>query len=131
MRVILIDKENNKVTEPDIDLSELDDIYKYLKCTYFEALAFIMNKKKYLILCDEEGRLKMKKEAHPEKKVSVVSPIAEIVGNVIICKQKEEELVGLTDADFTLLRPFIRNVEELGYLLFIPDYSTQSRMFKS
>ena len=131
MKVIWIDKENNKVTEPDIDFSELDDIYKYLNCDCFEALAFILNKEKYLILCDEEGRLKMNQEEHPEKKVSVVSPLAEIVGNVIICKQREDEMVGLTDADFNLLRPFIRNVKELGYLLFIPDYSTQSRMFKS
>ncbi len=100
-------------TNSKIDLVSLADnedflsfAYKALNVDYIETVTcnWILGKdRKLLLIVDEEGKLKNKEENPFATLVSTVKPDV-IVGKVMFAKQKDDEIVGLSDADIDVIR---------------------------
>lgn len=92
MKMYLIDVKENKVGE--VQAKKLEDYYKYIKCTSVDIVRRKIGRKRYAIICDDEGLF----EDSP--KISAINNMGEpmLVGNLLIAK------LGYKENDFTSLK---------------------------
>ena len=109
MIVVFIDVKNKEASVKEIE-NDLDTFYELIGCDIIEAPTRKIGNNYYDIICDEEGKLK-------DNKVSAISDSGEVlVGNLIICKSKGEEFVGLEEKEVNeVVRNISRTAGENGY----------------
>lgn len=96
MRMYLLDVKENKAGE--VKAETLEDYYKYIKCTSVDIVQRKIGRKKYEIICDDEGLF----EENP--KISAINNMGEpmLVGNLLIARfayGEDGKLTSLTEED--------------------------------
>lgn len=111
-RMVLLDVYNNEVR--DVEIDDLQDMYKAIDCSCIEIPVRTIGGKKYNIICDEEGTFRS------DAKISAIDNLGNImfVGNLLITSAyviEDGELTGLTEEEASEVKKYIRTVSTRKY----------------
>lgn len=124
-KVLLIKKPENSLKTIEIqDMDEPGELRDLLNCETMETVICELEGNKYRILLDENGRPEQD-DTHAIKRISVLTSSTEylfsnmIYGSVLLCRQKNNRLIGLTEEDITIIKRHIRQFPRMGTVLVV------------
>ncbi len=92
----------------DLKVEEFQDdlkwFYSVVKCKCLDFITREINEDKYVIICDDVGALKPNHFALTSKNRTEV-----LFGNLIICQQHSEDLIGLSEENAKELIKYLKN----------------------
>ena len=109
--MLLIDVLENEVRE--VQAETLDDYYNLTKCDCIDIVQRRIGKKRYDIICDDEGLLKA------GTKISAINNMGEpmLVGNLLIAglADNKGELTSLTEEDIEYIKKRVQTMSTRKY----------------
>lgn len=105
LKGILVNVESNTVDVVEIE-NDLDTLYDVLNCRTIDIVTRKIGKKYYDIICDDEGLL------INNPKISAIDDLGQpqLVGNLLIVKNKDYDIGSLNDKDVEYIMNYIQTM---------------------